>query len=224
MRISVDASRLKQWDLARIRQELRAIIRPTLRECPPFLFDEPLQVILTAKGFPEPLTIEQPVAHTDDITKSIQQFTGGLKARLGRFGRAARIPELAFLATVRPADFRRAYLRYDRHFKDGYSLAKIARSRRLGGDPDSVERDVKRISEAIHRKPYRARRRRLDAPGAGLKEYACRAHPAGSCPDDCRYMLQWWAKANRMLPTMGTGMTHRPAHRAGRWVRPSPTY
>ena len=115
--------------------------------------------------------------------------------------------ELNFLRTMQPDKFARAVQRFDMNQKHVLSFRQIAwwEKREEQGTclpfssvpryigeaiigEDGVENDVKRIYEAIHREPYLARRRRLDAPAQGLGAYACPDHPQGDCPASCGHV------------------------------------
>ncbi len=114
---------------------------------------------------------------------------------------------LAFLRTITPRAFDRALKAYDLHVSEGLTLAETAR--RLKMSPTRVEEGVKQIYLAIHRTRYTARRRRLDTPAQGMPEYHCPQH-GRDCPDSCPYMMDWWQRVNRTLPTDTTGSGRHP--------------
>lgn len=116
--------------------------------------------------------------------------------------------ELDFLRTISPKVFDRAIAAYDLHMREGLTFSEIARRKRWS--PDRVEKNVKRIYRAIHRKGYTARRRRIDTPAEGIKLYHCDKHAPKECPEGCEYMNDWLTKFNRTSPTDTTGSGRRP--------------
>jgi len=120
-------------------------------------------------------------------------------------------------------NFTRDLQRYDLHMQHGYPFRYIAwleTQERAGHQAhpsvphpigteipgeDGVEKSVKRIYTAIHRTPYRARRRPLDTPAQGLDEYACPSHPLGDCPEDCPSLTDFMERFNASAPTATTG-------------------
>ncbi len=115
--------------------------------------------------------------------------------------------ELVFLRRVSESQFAKGIRYYDLHFRDGRSFGEIARQEHTKAD--TVRKSVQRIYRAIHRKPYQARRRRLDAPAADMDTYACSLHPKGDCPESCPTMRKWIQVMNRVLPTDYTGRSGR---------------
>jgi hypothetical protein len=124
-----------------------------------------------------------------------------LRARPRRSRRESR--PLDFLRTVTEEQFYQDLRRYDLHITEGLTFRKIAfteslekrgkshddqfRSRPLRVNTrgeSAVRESVARIYRAIHRKAYKARRRRLDSPAEGVEEYHCPEH-------DPRYNYLW---------------------------------
>jgi hypothetical protein len=70
---------------------------------------------------------------------------------------------------------------------------------------DGVEDSVQTIYTAIHRTPYRARRRRIDTPVQGLEQYSCSIHPLGDCPEDCPNVLAFLQAFDAAASTATTG-------------------
>jgi predicted ArsR family transcriptional regulator len=120
---------------------------------------------------------------------------------------APRHGELDFLPTISSKMFDRAIAAYDLHMREGLTLTEIAKRKRWS--PDQVEKDVKRIYRAIHRKGYTARRRRIDTPAEGFELYHCDKHAPKECPEGCEYMNDWLTKFNRTSPTDTTGSGRR---------------
>lgn len=63
---------------------------------------------------------------------------------------------------------------------------------------------MKRIYEAIHMEPYKAKRRRLDTPAQGANAYRCDTH-GRDCPKACPTLKKWMLEIDKMLPTDTTG-------------------
>jgi hypothetical protein len=138
---------------------------------------------------------------------------------------------LDFLRTITAERFALALKRYD-SWVTGDTFSKIARAEanaRLSGSPprhlrgtsaDQVEKDIKQIYFAIHRRSLRARRRRTEAPAVGFDQYQCPQHGRG-CLEDCGYMKDWYRKVLPVLPPdvgrlirrrSGRRPRHRPRH------------
>lgn len=114
---------------------------------------------------------------------------------------------VGFLFTITPKAFLRAITAYDLHMCEGLTFAEIARRKKWS--PDQVERNIKRIYRAVHRKGYTARRRRIDAPAEGIELYHCDKHAPKECPKGCEYMNNWYTRFNRASPTDTTGSGRR---------------
>ena len=131
-------------------------------------------------------------------------------------------PERKFLVSCRNNQFRRDLKRYKLHVKEGLSYRQIAylelRERRKPLDwikgskttkkaargERTVGEAVKRIHEAIHMKPFKAKRRRLDNPGQGADTYRCDTH-GEFCPRGCPALNKWLCQIEPGLPTNTTG-------------------
>jgi hypothetical protein len=129
-----------------------------------------------------------------------------------------------FLLHCRDAEFDRDLERYRLHVQEGLNFRQIAlmelaarkgtpispdeaRKRRVRASvrgESTVRMAVARLYEAAHLKKYQARRRRLDAPAAGIKSYWCNDHGT-DCPQSCAFMLKWLTRVNATLPTDMTG-------------------
>ena len=155
---------------------------------------------------------------------TIRWLRGGLAGDLKKPPSQRPGSDLTFLRTCSEETFARDLRRFDLHMANGLTFRQIAelevRERRgepVPKDPlprpvnkavpgeDAVETSVQRIFQAIHRKPYRARRRRLDAPGEGVERFSCPIHPAGDCDWSCPELQRWEAKVNRTLPSKDSG-------------------
>jgi hypothetical protein len=177
-------------------------------------------------GAPPTLTITIDLSKVPlvGISELADEFTFHVKQALDDLPHEWRIypTELEFLRTISKEDLTRALRRYDLHMKHGYTFRQIAwletdlgRSTVPSSPPtnigrtilgeDGVEKSVKKIYAAIYRQPYRARRRRLDTPAWGLKEYFCSIHPTGDCPADCPNLLAFANAFNATSPTDSTG-------------------
>jgi hypothetical protein len=132
---------------------------------------------------------------------------------------------LDFLRTITQERFALALKRYD-SWVTGDTFSKIASveaDARLSGSPprhlkgtsaDQVEKDIKQIYLAIHRRSLNARRRRTEAPAVGFEQYHCPQHGHG-CLEDCGYMNDWYRKARAVLPP-DVGRTVRRPRRSAR--------
>jgi hypothetical protein len=158
-------------------------------------------------------------AHSVTVTVNLARVGRDLSVLKAAFGRLLRHAlrfapprmgrlrdDLTRLLTVPRARFVRALSRYDRH-ADGKTVRAIAREDRATAD--AVERDIRLIAEAIFRKPYRLRRRRLDAPAQGASAFECSTH-GRNCPDTCPRPAEWLARLRPSLPSDRTGMGRRP--------------
>lgn len=160
-----------------------------------------------------------------DLDRLAKQIKGavreGLKALPDDFRRDPS--PLGFLRTVSERQFSKDLRRYDLHMthglsfrliallekleKRGKTLPEKARSRpvRMNVPGESAVREaVARIYQAIYRKLYRARRRRLDAPAEGVSPYHCPEHGNG-CSLQCKHLKEWWKRVQRTLPTDYSG-------------------
>lgn len=137
-------------------------------------------------------------------------------------------PEREFLVHCREPEFQRDVGRYKLHMQRGLTFRQIAWlevSRKLGTElsieslprmmsfavpgESSVREAVQRIYKALFLEPYRARRRRIDAPAKGVTEYRCGKH-GQDCPDTCSYLKRWFNDMQRMLPSDTTGKERTP--------------
>jgi hypothetical protein len=88
------------------------------------------------------------------------------------------------------------------------------RQRRVGFPvpaESGVADSVHRIYQAIYRKPYNAKRRRLDHPAEGFEPYSCPHHLDNSCDSKCEHLKDWWARIRSTLPSDKTGIPNRPS-------------
>jgi len=176
--LRIPVSEMKQWDIKRVTETVRKSLHVALQNRPTF------------KEAPEMATV---------------------------------VPrERAFLVSCRERQFRRDLGRYRLAVKQGLTYRQIAylelRERRKPVDwikalkaikkevpgERTVGEAVKRIYEAIHMKPYKAKRRRLDTPAQGADAYRCDAH-GQNCPKACPTLKKWMRQLNTMLPTATTG-------------------
>ncbi len=141
---------------------------------------------------------------------------------------ASEPKELAFLRTVGSDFFYRDLQRYDLHIKHGLTyrliallevegkannLDQIPRQRRVGKKipvESSISDSVQRIYQAIYRKKYNSKRRRLDTPAVGMEPYHCPTHseatPGRGCPRSCSHLKTWWSKVQPTLSSDQTGL------------------
>jgi hypothetical protein len=181
--------------------------------------DNPLPVLT--------ITVDLSRIHLIGITKAVDIFQTLLHNAVESIQLDARMafPEaLAFLRTISAEDWERDLRRFDLHMQDGLTFRQIALREKLEqqGKPlppslqsitvgqavegeDGVEKSVKRLYQAIYRTPYRARRKRLDAPAQGMEVYACPEHPAGECPEKCPYLQNFMKRFDAQAPTANTG-------------------
>jgi len=174
----IPVSEMKQWDIGRVTETVRKSLHVALRNRPTF------------KEAPEMASV---------------------------------VPrERAFLVNCRNKQFRRDLERYELYVKKGLTYRQIAylqlRERRKPVDwltglktikkevpgERTVGEAVKRIHEAIHMKPYKAKRRRLDNPGQGADTYRCDTH-GEFCPRGCPTLNKWLPQIEPGLPTNTTG-------------------
>jgi len=174
----IPVSEMKQWDIGRVTETVRKSLHVALRNRPTF------------KEAPEMAPV---------------------------------VPrERKFLVSCRNNRFRRDLERYKLHVKQGLTYRQIAylqlRERRKPVDwikalktikkevpgERTVGEAVKRIYEAIHMEPYKAKRRRLDTPAQGANAYRCDTH-GRDCPKACPTLKKWMLEIDKMLPTDTTG-------------------
>jgi hypothetical protein len=186
-------------------------------ECPPSPGESPTLTI----------TIDLSKVHLVGVTELAEKFKASVTEALHKLP-----PEwhpfpkdLDFLRTISWEDFERDLKRFDLHMKHGLEFRQIAyleeaerqgqhllpsslQHIRIGTSipgEDGAEKSVKRVYTAIHRKPYRARRKRIDTPAQGLGEYCCSTHPLGDCPESCPNVLAFLQAFNTTAPTATTG-------------------
>ena len=186
--ITLDLSRMTEWDLDRVARDLKKVIRLALKNCPRVASSDP--------------------------------------------------PELAFLRTTTEMNFARDLGRYDRHMAQGLNYRLIAaletsnkptpdsREHPRVGLPvareSSVEESVKRIYWAIRRKPYRARRRRIDTPAQGIEPYSCsrEGHAKGqTCDKACPTWIAY--KERLVLPSDRSGVGREILTKSGKISTPT---
>jgi hypothetical protein len=176
--IQIDLSKVNQHDLERIASAVKERVRQALRSLPPDVAADHSPDIPALKF----LRARSKKGFYQDLRRYDLHTGYGLSYRL-----------IAFLETQE---------------LKGYPMPATPQRRRVGrsvpGD-DAVERSVKRIYRAIHRKTYQARRRRLDAPAHDRAPYYCPTH-GNECPDmTCPHLQRWWTQIMPSLPTDGTG-------------------
>lgn len=60
---------------------------------------------------------------------------------------------------------------------------------------DKIEKGIKLVYEAIHRKPYK--QKNIEPIS---EEYKCPSHADKECPDSCKYLKEWADRFNRLNP------------------------
>jgi len=149
--------------------------------------------------------------------------------------------ELAFLRTVSERQFAKDLRRYDLHMVHGLPFRVIGlheRAEKAGrpvplnrlprtvGDSvkgeSSVRASVNRIFRAIYRRPYAARRRRLDHPALGIQPFTCPDHGQGCNSLACKHLQDWWRRVRPTLPSDKTGLGPSLLGRSRR-ISPVPT-
>jgi len=188
----------------------------------------------TSTGRPPPpgepptvsLTIDLTKVHLVGVTELAKKFTASVNEALQKLPTEwDTFPEeLTFLRTISWEDFERDLRRFNLHTQHGLTFRQIAfledrerdgyplpssPQRHIIGKPipgeDGVEKSVKKIMQAMDRKPYRARRKRIDTPAQGLGQYSCSIHPLGDCPADCPSAFAFLQAFNATAPTDSTG-------------------
>lgn len=159
-----------------------------------------------------------------DLERLAKQVKGAVRESLKTLPNPRRDSSpLRFLRTVTERQFAKDLRRYDLHMAHGLTFRLITLMEKLEGKgktlderahsrpvgfnvpgESSVREAVARISRAVYRKPYRARRRRLDAPAEGFSEYHCPQHGNG-CGRTCEYLREWWKRIQPTLPTDYSG-------------------
>ncbi len=229
----IDLSKVTLWDLQRLARDFKRILRKFLRGSykPPrgWPASEPEELaFLSPVGSSVFFQIDLSRVTLWDLERLARDFKMNLRKSLGgshkplRGWPASEPEELAFLRTVRPDVFYRDLQRYDLHIKHGLSYRLIAllevegkasnldqipqqRLVRKKIPPESgVGDSVPRIYQAIYRKKYNAKRRRLDTPAVGIEPYHCPTH-GQDCSLSCPVLIKFRSKVYPTLPTDQTG-------------------
>lgn len=167
------------WDLARLMDRIRRIVRaaienrPTLHEAPTMTNRVPPQrMFLLRCGEAE---------FRRDLLRYKLHERKGLSYRQIAFWEASRKGGAPFRKESIPSRVK--------HQVKGES---------------SVRRSVERIVAAIYLEPYKARRRRIDHPARGIPAFRCAIH-GRDCPRDCANLVSWVKETYPLLPTDDTG-------------------
>jgi len=225
-----DLKRLATEFARTIRKQLRALPRQARRMPPARPNRSPMSVSGSANS--TRITVHLDRMGSKNLGRLARAFKQairkGVKARSDIVEK--RLAPLTFLRTISVGGglfrkFLRDLRRYDLHMAHGLSFRLIAAleaderrgirfpkdvvPRRVGAPvrgADSVEASVQRIYEAIHRKHYRARRRRLDAPAEGVDSFSCPNHGRECADLSCGYLKLWYEKVRPTLPSDKTGL------------------
>lgn len=122
------------------------------------------------------------------------------------------LSELRFLRVRSKVHFSQDLRRYDLYMsgRTYHQIADLeAQGQRRRPSEDSIEKSIRKIYLAIHRKPPQSRRRRLDAPAEGMEVYACPEHPAGDCTEQCPYLSDYKKRFDATAPGPNSGMGRR---------------
>jgi hypothetical protein len=226
--LCLNLTKITYRDLARLTRDFKAAIRKGIRLWPADVPREPRRsravcksrIRLSPQGMSLKILVDLTGVTVWQLSRLARVFTKVVRIALTALPPDLRkpSPSLAFLQTVSTKKFHSDLRRFDLHAQEGLDYRDIAwreqqerRGRheqlRLPGPvpgEDSVEKSVRRIYYAIHRRSYRARRRRLDASGLRLAEYFCTEH-GGSCPPECPRPQAWYRSLRKSLPSDRSG-------------------
>jgi len=145
------------------------------------------------------------IRQLEDLAKEFKQILRHVLPFAPNAPHLKSFHELDFLRTISPRRFATALMVYDFHMGEGLNFAAIARKKVVRGSANKVERDIKLLYRAIHRTSYQARRRLLDTPAQDEPMYYCPQHGDKECPGKCQYMLDWYKRIDKKLPTDYSG-------------------
>jgi hypothetical protein len=173
-----------------------------------------------------PLTIDLSRVTGHNYERLVDEFKSIVRQAKKQLPPEHQQPDvLHYLRRVSRDEFTRDLSRYDLHMNEGFSYRQIAiRELAAAGQAErgpsrrstaSVERavrsSVERVYRAIFRRPYIARRRRLEANG-GPGEYACSEH-GRDCPETCATLKTWMRQMEPSLPAPHSGAESRALRR-----------